>query len=61
MAYGRSKVEKDMLSIAAMQSNFVCGGVDHYHDKCSCYFGRHHIYRPYVADLGIRQPGTDVE
>eukprot|EP00957_Ditylum_brightwellii_P103549 7889309-Ditylum_brightwellii.AAC.1 len=61
MAYDRSKVEKDMFSIAAMQSNFVCGGIDHYHDGFSCYFGTHHIYRPYVADFGTRQQGADIE
>ena len=52
MAYDRSKVERDMFSIAAMQPNFVRGGIDHYHDGFSCYFGRHHIYRPYVGNLG---------
>ena len=61
MAYDRSKVERDMFSIAAMQPNFVHGGVDHYHDGFSCYFGRHHIYRPYVAKFGTREQGADVE
>ena len=61
MAYDRSKVERDMFSIAAMQPNFVRGGVDHYHDGFSCYFGRHHIYRPYVANFGTREQGADVE
>ena len=46
MAYDRSKVERGMFSIAAMQPNFVHGRVDHYPDGFSCYFGRHHIYRP---------------
>eukprot|EP00957_Ditylum_brightwellii_P173635 13220027-Ditylum_brightwellii.AAC.1 len=32
MTYDRSKVERDIFSVAAMQSNFVRGGVDHYHD-----------------------------
>ena len=32
MAYDRSKVERDMFSIAAMQPNFVRGRVDHYHN-----------------------------
>eukprot|EP00957_Ditylum_brightwellii_P010998 833626-Ditylum_brightwellii.AAC.1 len=61
MAYDSSKVERDMFSIAAMQSNFVHGRIDHYHDGFFCYFGRHHMYRPYVADFGTRQQGADVE
>eukprot|EP00957_Ditylum_brightwellii_P013867 1045446-Ditylum_brightwellii.AAC.1 len=32
MAYDRSNMERDMFSIAAMQPNFVRGGVYHYHD-----------------------------
>eukprot|EP00957_Ditylum_brightwellii_P089429 6809603-Ditylum_brightwellii.AAC.1 len=61
MAYDRSKVERDMFNIAAMQSNFACGGIEHYHDRFSCYFGRHHIYRPYVANFGIRKQRADIE
>ena len=61
MAYDRSKVERDMFSIATMQSHFVCGGIDHYHNGFSCYFRRHHIYRLYVADFGTRKQGADVE
>eukprot|EP00957_Ditylum_brightwellii_P089119 6786338-Ditylum_brightwellii.AAC.1 len=61
MAYDRSKVERDMFSIAAMQPKIVCGGVDNYHDGFSCYFGRHHMYRPYVGNFGTRQQGADVE
>eukprot|EP00957_Ditylum_brightwellii_P136111 10380504-Ditylum_brightwellii.AAC.1 len=33
MAYDRSKVERDIFSITAMQSNFMLGGVDHYHNR----------------------------
>jgi hypothetical protein len=61
MAYDRSKVERDMFSIAAMQPNIVHGGVDYYHDVSSSYFGRHHIYRPYVAKYGTREQGADIE
>eukprot|EP00957_Ditylum_brightwellii_P047401 3600483-Ditylum_brightwellii.AAC.1 len=61
MAYDRSKVERDMLSIAAMQSNFVCDRVDHSHDGFSCYFGRHHIYRPSVANVGTREQGANIK
>eukprot|EP00957_Ditylum_brightwellii_P190350 14489655-Ditylum_brightwellii.AAC.1 len=61
MAYDRSKVERDMFSIAAIQPNFVRGRVDHYHDGFSCYYGRHHIYRPYVGNFGIRQQGANIE
>eukprot|EP00957_Ditylum_brightwellii_P130156 9928358-Ditylum_brightwellii.AAC.1 len=61
MAYDRSKVEMDMFSIAAKQQNFVCGGVDHYHDEFSSYFGRHHIYRPYVGNFGTKEQGADIE
>eukprot|EP00957_Ditylum_brightwellii_P017127 1291203-Ditylum_brightwellii.AAC.1 len=61
MVHDRSKVERGMFSIAAMQSNAVHGRVDQYHDGFSCYFGRLHIYRPYVADIGIRKQGADIE
>eukprot|EP00957_Ditylum_brightwellii_P060282 4578095-Ditylum_brightwellii.AAC.1 len=61
MVYDRSKVERDMFSIADMQPNVVRGGIDHYHDGLSCYFGRHHIYRPYAAKFGTREQGTDIE
>eukprot|EP00957_Ditylum_brightwellii_P017313 1303808-Ditylum_brightwellii.AAC.1 len=61
MAYDRSKVERDMFSIVAMQPNFVRGKVYHYHDGFSCYIGRHHIYRPYVANFGNREQGADIE
>eukprot|EP00957_Ditylum_brightwellii_P187211 14257893-Ditylum_brightwellii.AAC.1 len=61
MAYDRSKVERDMFRIAAVQSNIVHGGIDHYHDGFFYYFGRHHIYRLYIADFGTRQQGADVE
>eukprot|EP00957_Ditylum_brightwellii_P159889 12170612-Ditylum_brightwellii.AAC.1 len=62
MAYDRSKVERDMFSVTAMQPNFVHGGVDHYHDGFCCYFGRHHIYRPYVGNVGTsREQGADIE
>eukprot|EP00957_Ditylum_brightwellii_P040454 3062034-Ditylum_brightwellii.AAC.1 len=60
MAYDRSKVERNIFSIAAIQPNFVRGRVDHYVDGISCYFGRH-IYRPYVANFGTREQGTDIE
>eukprot|EP00957_Ditylum_brightwellii_P081847 6226192-Ditylum_brightwellii.AAC.1 len=60
MAYDRSKVERDMFSITVMQPNFVRDQVDHYHDGFSSYFGRHHIYRPHVANVGTRQQGADV-
>eukprot|EP00957_Ditylum_brightwellii_P196974 15006650-Ditylum_brightwellii.AAC.1 len=61
MAYDKSKVERDMFSIAAMQPHFVHGGVDHHQDGFSCYFGRHHIYRLHVANVGTRKQGADVE
>eukprot|EP00957_Ditylum_brightwellii_P008480 642974-Ditylum_brightwellii.AAC.1 len=61
MAYDRSKVERDMFSIAAMQPNLVCGRVVHYHYGFSCYFGRHPIYKPYVENFGIREQGADIE
>eukprot|EP00957_Ditylum_brightwellii_P031550 2392668-Ditylum_brightwellii.AAC.1 len=61
MAYDRSKVERDMFSNSAMQLHFMCGGIDNYHDGLSCYFGKHHIYKPYVATVGTREQGADIE
>eukprot|EP00957_Ditylum_brightwellii_P049813 3776849-Ditylum_brightwellii.AAC.1 len=61
MAYDRSKVKRDMFSIAAMQLNVVCGGVDHYHNGFSFYFDRYHIYRPYTGNFGTREKGADIE
>eukprot|EP00957_Ditylum_brightwellii_P019867 1499011-Ditylum_brightwellii.AAC.1 len=61
MAYVKSKVERDMFSIAAMQPNFVHGRVDHYHGGFSFNFGGHCIYRVYVGNFGTREQGADIE
>eukprot|EP00957_Ditylum_brightwellii_P026491 2003800-Ditylum_brightwellii.AAC.1 len=60
--FERSKVKRVMFSITAIQPNFVHGGSDHYHDRYSCYFGRHHIYCNLVDNFGARKTGVmDIE
>eukprot|EP00957_Ditylum_brightwellii_P096829 7373952-Ditylum_brightwellii.AAC.1 len=59
-AFEKSKVERGMFTIDAIHPNFVCGGLDHYCDRYSSYFGRHHIYRKCMGYFSTRQTATCV-